>query len=55
VDSQPDATGFMAATRRPAAAKAAHSAVATRVLPTPVSVPVTKIRGTLKVRGVRCS
>src|ERR1700722_21040185 len=38
---QPEATGFIAATRLPRAAKARHRAAATRVLPTPVSVPVT--------------
>ena len=38
---QPEATGFIAATRVPRAAKARHRAAAMRVLPTPVSVPVT--------------
>src|ERR1019366_1392123 len=47
VGVQPEATGFMAATRLPAAANARHNAVAIRVLPTPVSVPVMKSLGTL--------
>src|ERR1700677_4266058 len=38
---QPEATGFIPATRTPRAAKARHRAAAMRVLPTPVSVPVT--------------
>jgi len=44
VQSQPDATGFIPATRLPATTKAAHNAAAIRVLPTPVSVPVTNSR-----------
>ena len=41
VGVHPEATGFIAATRMPRPAKARHKAAATRVLPTPVSVPVT--------------
>jgi hypothetical protein len=48
VAAQPEATGFIAATRVPRAAKARHSAAAIRVLPTPVSVPVTNKAGIMR-------
>src|SRR5579863_4340824 len=42
VGPEPDATGFITATRRPRATSARVRAAEMRVLPTPVSVPVTK-------------
>ena len=50
----PAATGFMPTTRQPSAASPRSSATATRVLPTPVSVPVTKMpRAAARVRQRR--
>ncbi len=39
---EPEATGFIPATDRPRRRQARSSAALARVLPTPVSVPVTK-------------
>src|SRR5581483_2576091 len=55
--SLPAATGFMPTARRPAARRASSSAQATSVLPTPVSVPVTKkpmLTSRLRQRGAQC-